>query len=419
MSNIYLIVNIIIWIITLIIYQKKRRNIDVGFIILLSFLIYSISSYLAFNSSFIYKELKMFPFIYLYLMIMLFLYPVLRNHNKNIIAIEKPNNKLFYSIASIYMISSILFFIFKINDIYAGIFNIISNPTSALDIYVDKMDNSYDAGDGLITNFFAIISNIFSDIGILLFFYYLTQKNKNKYILIGLFLSIFFSIFAPIAQSQRGPAVERLLTVVVAYFAYKDFIPISAKKKIKKISLIVIVAFTVSIASITIGRFGEREGGAEGSVFSYMGQANLNFNNYAFDNGGLRYGDRVIPLFKRILGYDDVPFNFWERRLKYPNLKINDEVFIGFVGDFVLDFGPFIATLIFIFFTIWAEHKTRIRNRTLQFHQLIILYFIMCVSIQGGLKLFSFSDTGGNLRLIVFVLTYLVFKLNYIHSKKY
>jgi oligosaccharide repeat unit polymerase len=116
------------------------------------------------------------------------------------------------------MTSSILFFIFKINDIYEGILNIISNPSAGADIYRDTMDNSYDVGDGIITNVFAIISNIFSDIGILLFFYYLTLKNKNKYILIGLSFSIIASIFAPIAQSQRGPAVDRLLTVIIASF---------------------------------------------------------------------------------------------------------------------------------------------------------------------------------------------------------
>ncbi|ULB33520.1 O-antigen polymerase [Proteiniphilum propionicum] len=418
MSNTYLVINIIIWFITLLLYFKIKRNIDSGFVILASFFIYSISSLIAFNSTQIYNELKIFPFIYLYLMIVLFIYPVLKNYNSRNIIIEKPNKKLFYSIAILYMTSSILFFIFKINGIYEGILNIISNPSAGADIYRDTMDNSYDVGDGIITNVFAIISNIFSDIGILLFFYYLTLKNKNKYILIGLSFSIIASIFAPIAQSQRGPAVDRLLTVIIAYFTLKDFIPYTIKKRIKTISLVVVVIFTIPIAAITISRFEHREGGAKGSVFLYTGMQNLNFNNYAFDNGGLRYGDRTFPLFKRILGYEDVPFNFWERRYKYPNLKINDEVFIGFVGDFVLDFGPWVAAIIFIVFSINTNHKTRIRNKTLQFHQLILLYFVMCVSIQGGIKLFSFSDTGGNLKLIAFLLVYILFKFDYIYSRQ-
>ena len=60
--------------------------------------------------------------------------------------------------------------------------------------------------------------------------------------------------------------------------------------------------------------------------------------------------------------------------------------------------------------------RTRIRNNTVLFHQLIFLYFIMCVCIQGGLKLFSFSDIDGNLVIIVYLLVYYAFKLDYKNS---
>jgi hypothetical protein len=138
---------------------------------------------------------------------------------------------------------------------------------------------------------------------------------------------------------------------------------------------------------------------------------NLNFNNYGLDDGGIRYGDRTFPLFKRMLGFDNVPHNFWERRDKYPNLKVNDEVFISFVGDFTLDFGPFIAPLIFILFTFFILNLTRIRNGRILFHQLILVHFVMCVCMQGGMKLFSFSDLA-NLRIIVCFIAYIFFRFD-------
>ena len=105
-----------------------------------------------------------------------------------------------------------------------------------------------------------------------------------------------------------------------------------------------------------------------------------------------------------MLGYENIPNNFWERREKYPDLMINDEVFIGFVGDFTLDFGPIIAPIIFIIFTLFVFVKTRIRNETILFHQLILLHFVMCICMLGGMKLYPFSDVGGNLQLIVCLL---------------
>ena len=223
-------------------------------------------------------------------------------------------------------------------------------------------------------------------------------------------------MLAPLAVSQRGPAIDRLFTVIMAYFALKEFIPVSINKKIKKIGIVLLLLFSVPMIAITVSRFGERVGGVKESVFNYIGQQNLNFNNYAFDNDGLRYGDRVFPLFKRMLGFNNVPYNFWERRIKYPNLKINDEVFIGFVGDFVLDFGTYLASIILIIFTIYIYSKTRIKNRTLLFHQLILLFLIMNLCMIGGLKLFPFADTGGNLVLIVYMLVYIAFKLDYKNS---
>ena len=167
-----------------------------------------------------------------------------------------------------------------------------------------------------------------------------------------------------------------------------------------------------------MSRFGESEAGSESSVFFYAGQENLYFNNFGLDNGGLRYGDRTFPLFKKMLGFENVPDNFWERRSKYPNLQINDEVFIGFIGDFTLDFGPFITPFIFIFFTIFILNKTIIRNKVILFHQLILLHFVMCLCMLGGMKLYPFSDVGGNLQLIIYFLAFLFFRLVYAYSLK-
>ena len=100
-----------------------------------------------------------------------------------------------------------------------------------------------------------------------------------------------------------------------------------------------------------------------------------------------------------------VPKNYIERRDKYHNLDIDDNVFSTFVGDFTIDFGPVVAFVIFVVFFVLVARSVRPRDGTVKLYQLLLLYFTICVSMQGGMYLFSFSDTA-NLRMIMFALLY-------------
>ena len=205
--------------------------------------------------------------------------------------------------------------------------------------------------------------------------------------------------------------------MIITYFALRKFFQPKTKKYIRAIGVVLFIGSAVPTIALTNSRFGNTVGGSQSSLYFYIGQSNLYFNNYGLDNGGLRYGDRTFPLFKRMLGIDNVPANFWERRDKYRNLKINDEVFISYVGDFTLDFGPFIAPLIFVFFTLLVLKLTKIHNGKIKFHQLILLHFLMCVCFLGGMKLFTFSDVGGNLQLIVYFFLFFLFWFDYDFSR--
>ncbi len=417
MSNIYLVLYVTAWILTIIVYQKKRQHFDAGSVILFSYLLYSIVSLILYNnpnSTFgTFNRLSIFPFIYLYLMIMLATSPILKYDDNKIEEIQKPNTALLNTICIIFIVASLAHLPTIISDFVSGLIKLLINSSGGQELYNEAMSNSYSAGDGKISNLAAIISGAFFNIGTLLFFYYLTLKKHSILILIGLFLSNIVSILTYISLGQRGVIIEILLSMIITYFALRKFIPAKINKRIKIIGISLLIAIAVPLIALTNSRFGKVEGSSQASLYYYVGQGNLNFNNYGLDDGGIRYGDRTFPLFKRMLGFDNVPHNFWERRQKYPKLKINDEVFITFVGDFTLDFGPFVAPLIFLLFTLFILNKTRIRNGKILFHQLILVHFVMCVCMIGGMKLFSFSDVGGNLQLIVYFVAFICFRLDY------
>ena len=154
-----------------------------------------------------------------------------------------------------------------------------------------------------------------------------------------------------------------------------------------------------------MSRFGDYKVDVSGIMNWYIGQGSLYFNNYGLDAGGIRNGDRTMYLVKRVID-PDTPKNFVERREKYHNLKIDDYYFYTFVGDFTIDFGPVPAFIIFVVFNLIVLMLIRPRDGTIQVYQLLLLYFSMCICMQGGMTLFSYSDFAG-LRIVVIILLYL------------
>ena len=409
-GNVYLILYILSWVGVLYFYQQSRSIIDAGSVLLISYLLYSVISILLFNSPYFkFESLSLFPFIYLFAMLLLAFTPVLLFNPKKVEIIKAPPILFFHIISLIYIIASLSQLPSIISDFSVNILRLLFVSTGGQDLYNESMADSYSLGDGSISNLASIISNSYGNFGILLFFFYLTICKRNILITIGLFLSSLISILSNISMGQRGPILEVLFSMLITYYSLRHYYSKKINKAIKSIGVVIFSLAIIPLVILTNSRFSDSIAGSSSSVYFYAGQQNLFFNNYGLDNGGIRYGDRTIPLFKKMIGIKNVPDNFWERRNKYPNLKINDEAFISFVGDFTLDFGPYLSVIFFLTIFPFIAYLTKSYNKKLYFHQFILLHFVMSLCMLGGMKLYPFSDVGGNLQLIVYVLAYLFF----------
>jgi len=415
MSYTYLTVYVIAWTITFIIFQYSRRTFEAGSFLLLLYLIFSVASLILFSLRiYEFHNIRPFPFIYLFLLLLMTAWPILRYNTKKISEIQKPNGVLLNAVSVLFIVSTLFYFPSIIVDFSINIAKLLSDPDAGKDLYLETWTDNY---SGVTKrggpNFAALISGSLSGIAILLAFYNLTLIRRNNLITFGLFLCSFIIILPSISRGQRNGITETLLVFIITYFSLRKFIPYRINRIIRLIALILIPVLVIPLIILTNSRFATSAAGSQGSTFFYIGQQNLYFNNYAFDNNGIRYGDRTVPLFKRMLGFDDVPSNYWERRFKYRNLRINDEVFIGHIGDIVLDFGPVTSVLIVSFFTLYILRKTKVTRGRILFHQLILLHIVLYLCVIGGLKLFPFADTGGNLRLMTYILFYIIFRLDY------
>lgn len=409
---------LVLWVITFIIYFRRRKSLDAGCFVLGTYIIYAISSYLLYGTTYYYfnpQPLKLFPFIYLFSMMLIGLLPVLKFETISEIPIQQPSRKLIHAFCLVFIITTLIHFPSAIGNISSGLALILSG--GGQDIYNDSLELVEQTGGG-VSNLAAIISNAFAQIGFLLTIYYLTLKNHNKWIAVLLFISCVMKMLNGITLGQRGGIVEPLLVLIATFFLLKNYLKPVYRKVAMVTGVVLISLLMIPIIYITLSRFDDKILNPSESTLYYLGIENINFNNYALDDNGIRYGDRTVPLFKRMLGFDNVPKNFIERRAKYPNLKLNDESFSTYVGDVAIDFGPYAAVVIICLFSLLFMRLTVKGKIGYKFHQLLAVHFILYLCVIGGIKLFPYSDTGGNLKIIVFIMAYFLFKYDSIKQQK-
>lgn len=403
------------WILTFIVYWRNTKKFNGGSFIISSYILYALCSFLLYDTHYIYFNplpLTVFPFIYLFVALLLGMLPILKFGYHRYTTIQIPSMNLLNTVSLIFIISTLFDLPSTFSNVVSGMQRMLIDSAAGNEMYTESIEDVHSSGSG-ISNFGAVISNAFAQIGYLLPIYYLTLQKKNKWILMGLILACITKMINGISLGQRGGIVEPLLVLAATFFLLKDYIIEKYRKILYIAGSILVGLITVPVVLITLSRFDNTVTDPMASTYYYLGIENINFNNYALDDGGIRYGDRTIPLFKRMIGIDNVPKNFFERRTKYPNLKVNDDTFITYVGDIAIDYGPFLGAIIIIIISRFFLIKMRVQGDTFPFHKLILLHFLLYLCVLGGVKLFPYADAG-NLKIIICVFLYFVFKNDYI-----
>lgn len=410
---------LIVWTITLIWYQFLNRRMDGGTAVISAYIFYAIFSLLTITDplfSMAFNKLKLFPYIYLYTVQMLTLAPVIYHHTHPVNEIVDPNTKVIKLLCLLIIGCSVLLIPDLISAGSSGILQLFTDANAGKEAYMEQIEMVQDSGKA-IRNIPGVLYNMLSDITVFLFFYILTLGNKNKWIIFGMVFSVLVGIIQPILRGQRGGVVTGMLTVIGGYMLFQPYISQSIRKYTRNIGIAALIAFSIPIIAITFSRFGKEGSGVGGFVNWYVGQGSLYFNNYALNPGGTRNGDRTVNYFKRLVT-NDVPNNFVERRDKYHNLELDDNYFSTFVGDFCIDFGPIVTFIIFMAFAVIMTYYVRTKNKKITVYQLLLIFFALCISLQGGMTLFSYSDSG-NLRIVCLLLFYAYLRYHEILLRKY
>lgn len=376
---IILLINAIAYILLFVIYEYKKRRIDVGSIILLTWVIGSSGSvyYYTFEVSYLsYDNITVLPLVFLLGINCLLFNPFLKTDYAKIKTIKVYNLRRVFNFISVFF--SIIGILPLINVVLK--LSSFSFAGAALaDMYLAEEDKASIIFEPVVRPFFSIMRHFTVFIAFLLF-YQLSQKKINKLISVGLAGNLLTFLLVSMLSGSRGGIMSLLL--ICAYFLLfmRNIMQPSVFKFLKRFSFVLCGIIAIGIAAISISRLtdmGEKKG-KELLMDQWISQ-------YAGE-GIIRYDHTIWHLEKQLNGKQNLPYpySFVDDSIKdlesYANkaenvVKTPVTVFYTYVGDLILDFGiigSLIAAII-IYFAI--KFLIRIRHGRISFYYLIILSF--------------------------------------------
>ena len=399
------------WIITLICNIRSIRKWGASSVFYFSLVVYGIFSIIHYSID-QRGVITLFPLIYLYVMFRIISNPIEQYDRKKFLGVLPPRNEsllkgftIFYLIISLSQVPSI---IATISD---GISMILIDTSAGAEIYAETKSNQV-LYDGVITNITAVFHGVFSPILFLLVFYYLSREKIDSKMVWCLSFCILIDFLSGLAKGLRTNATMMFMSFIITFFAFREFISENVVKYVKYVSIVLGFLVLIPFAAITTSRFADTDKGTSGYLIHYLGQSVTNFDLYALSANGIRNGDRTCNMFKHLLGISGTPKGMEETRMRYSYMKLDDSSFSTIVGDFVLDFGPYGAFLLFLIVSLLFRNATKMKGRYIPFHKMILCYLLMIICMQGGMYLFNFSYKG-NLSLIAIFFFYIVFYWDY------
>lgn len=406
-SNLYLLVYALSW--TFFLYKNsKNGKFTLSYSMIALYTVLSFVSIFLFNSEeakFNFEsEISLLPLIYLYVSIILCIYPLIKLEESKIKVLLIPSEQRlkFFSwiciILAFYGISDML------PQIQSGFMVMLSDSDAITELYEEstalRKDGVSSAGSSMFFSLLNIMSNQAKNLVPFFLFINLINPKKNKYTTWLLMLSALQMPLSGIAHASRLELIVSFLAIILLFFFFKPYLDSNVKAKIYKVFSVIGGCIAFIFIVITFARVST--GGATSTVYnfaSYLGQSTIVFDQYCLDANGTREGNLVAPLLLRAVGKKTLTEN--EIRDKYSFMRVNNASFSTFVGDMVLDFGPILAFILIVIFSIVCSSYLQNKG-TLTFGQLIVIYLVLRFS--SGFYQLQYCCMSGNITFVILLM---------------
>lgn len=328
------ILNDLLYCLTLFLYYIKNKKIDIYFFILS---VYTVTALLCSQYYFQSPEkwhLSTFNFVYLFVVLLIFLQPF-KSRSISIDTIYIKETKLVKFLSWIYIFCSFVAIYYTLPDTIA-LFQGGNWGALRADLYAGENIQLYHSS---IERIAKNISSYLSNFAGIMAFYHLTKSSVDKKMTILLFISwVVPSFLASTIVASRGMVVHLILKIILLYIIFRNDIPKSRKKYLYIPTVAAFAGLIAYTIIVSVSRFGEDE--ASSSAFYYLSHSMLAFNDglmghiHSYTNGSYFFSWLL-----NIMGLDG-SYNL-------DNLGGTwGTAFITFIGCLYFDFGP-IGTIVF------------------------------------------------------------------------
>lgn len=268
---------------------------------------------------------------------------------------------------------------------------------------------------GIITRVFGSMPFILLTISCSKFFLLNQWAKIDKYCIALYFLTKTNTVLSMVS---RATIMFSFLEIIILFLFFRQFMPISLKKKLYRIAAIVLPIFISVFMVISIARFSESANVIEDMTTArYAGESQLNFTNLLYpDLKEPFWGFDQFPLYRRILGlrYDDglgregsdVYNTYIQRYYGYPHPTY---IFYGILGTYVFNWGFYIPFFLCILLFVFMKRKYG--KKSVSFMTIVITPFLGSY-IAKGVTYADYCYESGNILIIMLIFMCLYQRIN-------
>ncbi len=338
------LINLILYLVTLLFYWKKVKTIDNGLILLFTYTFVAFACLVNLILNPLDQiEYTVLPFIYLFIINLFFFRPFLQSKINITDKLKIKKSPIYFVFIYIYIILGGVVIFYGYDKVAE---TILRNDWNS--VRQDVYSGDTVVYENQLERFAKIFTGFLQPMAILFFFYLLTDEfsRKHRVTIIMLLLAIILpSTITIISVASRGMVILLFVQFLVSYFIFKNKFSKKINQTIFKGGIALLAVFLIYSISVTKSRFEENASsdlGAQDSLIFYFGHSMLTF---AY---GLTDTIREFLWGDYLLGKEEI------LKVGIDNLLGThfDTKFFTYVGALYLDFGPFFTLIIAVIFPL-------------------------------------------------------------------
>lgn len=288
-------------------------------------------------------EITLIPYIYLFILVWISFIPLIRFDYKKIENITI-NHSIYKSISWFIILLSCSVFFQNLHYF----FNNMLSEQAFLDAYASKHDGTLKIFTGFSNNLMQYCRYFKGLIPIFFIFSFTNFVRSNKYIQIGLLISLMNLFLNYMNTASRFALLTDFLLIFFLYLLLYKYFNTRIKKIANIIGITTASILAIAIIFITLQRFEENSkasGGFDYTLSLYAGESFLNFNGDMWNMSHTTEGENCLGYFIYKFNGEESTVRNYMTLEKIVHRRMN--VFYTFIGDYYTDCGR-IGTIILV-----------------------------------------------------------------------